>query len=183
MSGSRLLGLRAQGEISLLCSKFSLSACYISKECWLILSSSPGSSLQASPLLYLITVKLFIFLNFVLLEDNCFTILCWPLPYANHKYTHFPSLLNPPPITYPVPPLQVVQEHWVELPVKVKVTQSCLTFCDPMDYRVHEILQARILEWIAFPFFRGSSQPGNQTGGSPALQADSLPTGLSPCVK
>ena len=42
--------------------------------------------------------------------------------------------------------------------VKVKVTQSCLTLCDPMDYIVHGILQARILEWVAFPFSRGSSQ-------------------------
>ena len=29
--------------------------------------------------------------------------------------------------------------------------QSCLTLCDPMDYTVHGILQARILEWVAFP--------------------------------
>ena len=42
--------------------------------------------------------------------------------------------------------------------VKVKVAQSCLTFCDPMDYTVHGILQARIWEWVAFPFSRGSSQ-------------------------
>ena len=43
--------------------------------------------------------------------------------------------------------------------VKVKVFQSCLTLCNPMDYIVHGILQARILEWVAFPFFGGSSQP------------------------
>ena len=42
---------------------------------------------------------------------------------------------------------------------KVKVTQSCPTLFDPMDYRVHGILQARILEWVAIPFSRGSSQP------------------------
>ena len=36
--------------------------------------------------------------------------------------------------------------------VKVKVTQSCPTLCNPMDYTVHGILQARILEWVAFPF-------------------------------
>ena len=30
--------------------------------------------------------------------------------------------------------------------VKVKVTQSCLTLCDPMDYTVHGIFQAKILE-------------------------------------
>ena len=44
----------------------------------------------------------------------------------------------------------------------VKVTQSCrIHLCDPMDYTVHGILQARILEWVAFPFSRGSSQPRN----------------------
>ena len=35
--------------------------------------------------------------------------------------------------------------------------------CDPRDYTVHEILQASILEWAAFPFFRGSSQPRDRT--------------------
>ena len=43
--------------------------------------------------------------------------------------------------------------------VKVNVAQSCLTLCDPMDHTVRAILQARILEWVAFPFSRGSSQP------------------------
>ena len=47
---------------------------------------------------------------------------------------------------------------------EVKVAQSCLTLCNPMDYTVHGILQARILEWIAIPFSRGSSWPRNQTG-------------------
>ena len=36
-----------------------------------------------------------------------------------------------------------------------KVTQSCLTLCDPMDYTVHGILQARIRAWVAFPSSRG----------------------------
>ena len=43
--------------------------------------------------------------------------------------------------------------------VKVKVAQSCPTLCDPMDYTVPGILWARILEWVAFPFSRVSSQP------------------------
>ena len=47
--------------------------------------------------------------------------------------------------------------------VKEKVTQLCPTLCDPMDYTVHGILQTRILEWVAFPLSRGSSQPRNQT--------------------
>ena len=37
--------------------------------------------------------------------------------------------------------------------------QLCLTLCDPMDYVVHGILQARILEVVAVPFSRGPSQP------------------------
>ena len=41
--------------------------------------------------------------------------------------------------------------------VKVKVSQLCLTLCEPMDYTVCGILQARILEWVAVPFSRGSS--------------------------
>ena len=46
---------------------------------------------------------------------------------------------------------------------EVKITQSCLTLCDFIDCTVHGILQARILEWVAFPFSRGSSQPRDQT--------------------
>ena len=46
---------------------------------------------------------------------------------------------------------------------KVKVSQSCLTLCDPMDYIVHGILQATILEWVAFPFSRGFSQLRDRT--------------------
>ena len=49
------------------------------------------------------------------------------------------------------------------LSVKVKVTQSCPTLCDLMDYTVHGILQARIMEWVAIPFSRGSSQPRDGT--------------------
>ena len=58
--------------------------------------------------------------------------------------------------------------------LKVKVAQSFLTLCTLMDCTVCGILQARVLEWVAFPFSRGSSQPGIQSR-SPALQVDSLP--------
>ena len=52
--------------------------------------------------------------------------------------------------------------------VCTKLLQSCLTLCDPIDCSlpgstVHGILQARILEWVAMPYFRGSSQPRDQT--------------------
>ena len=50
--------------------------------------------------------------------------------------------------------------------MKVKVTQLCLTLCNPMDYTytVHGILQARILEWVAFPFSRGFPTQGLNPG-------------------
>ena len=66
--------------------------------------------------------------------------------------------------------------------MEVKVSQSCLTLCDPIDYTVHGILQAQILEYS----FRGSSQPRDPFPSqedlpnpgikprSPALQVDSL---------
>ena len=44
--------------------------------------------------------------------------------------------------------------------MKVKVTQLCPTLCDPMDYTVHEIIQARILEWVAFLFSGDLPNPG-----------------------
>ena len=64
--------------------------------------------------------------------------------------------------------------------MKVKVAQSCPTLCELMDCSlpgsfVHRILQARILEWVAVPFSRGSSNPGMEPR-SPALQTDSLPS-------
>ena len=55
--------------------------------------------------------------------------------------------------------------QWCEslLLLLLKVAQSCLTLCDPMDYTVHGILYPRILECVAFPLSRGSSQPRDQT--------------------
>ena len=46
---------------------------------------------------------------------------------------------------------------------RVQVAQSCPTLCDPVDSSAHGILQTRILEWIAIPFSRGSSQARDQT--------------------
>ena len=56
----------------------------------------------------------------------------------------------------------------VSVKVKVLVTQSCLTLCDPTDCSlpgssVHGILQVRILEWVAILFSRGSSWPRDWT--------------------
>ena len=82
--------------------------------------------------------------------------LCLLSPLSQHTHTHIQACMH------------TRECEWV------KVTQLCLTLCDPVDYTVHGILQARILEWVTFPFSRGSSQPRDRTQVS-ALQADSLP--------
>ena len=58
-----------------------------------------------------------------------------------------------------------IKKRWQEY---IEVTQSCPTFCDPMGYSppgssLHGILQARVLEWTAISFSRGSSWPRDQT--------------------
>ena len=66
--------------------------------------------------------------------------------------------------------------------MKVLISQSCLSLCDPMDCSppgssVHGISQARTLQWVAIPFSVGSSPPRDQTWvscKSPALQVASL---------
>ena len=45
---------------------------------------------------------------------------------------------------------------------KRKMLLNRVRSCDPMDYTVHGVLQARELEWVALPFSRGSSQPRDQ---------------------
>ena len=67
-----------------------------------------------------------------------------------------------------------VKKNILYVCVHAKSLQSCLTLCNPMNYSppsssVPGILQARILEWVAVPFSRGSSEPK-----SPGLQADFL---------
>ena len=60
------------------------------------------------------------------------------------------------------------------------VTQSCVRLfatmdCSLPDFSLHGILQARILEWVAISFSRDLPDPGIEPG-SPALQADALPS-------
>ena len=64
---------------------------------------------------------------------------------------HAPSLVS-----------QSLESHQSSGTQKVQVTQFCLTLCNPMDC-IHGILQARILEWVAFSFSRGSSQARDWT--------------------
>ena len=52
---------------------------------------------------------------------------------------------------------------WIHFLSTLKVAQSCPTLCGPVGCTVHGILQVRILEWVAFHFSRGSSQPRDPT--------------------
>ena len=65
--------------------------------------------------------------------------------------------------TIPGAELGAWEEILRERNTEVKVTQSRQTLCDPMDSTVPGILQARILEWVAFPFSKRSSQPRDRT--------------------
>ena len=99
------------------------------------------------------------------------------MPYVNYisikleekkkKHHH----LGKPCLAAPCEPLgsarvssfKLQSKLYITLKGSVKSAQSCLTPCDPMDYRVHGILQPWRLGWVAFPFSRGSSQPRDWT--------------------
>ena len=77
---------------------------------------------------------------------------------------------------FPVPRLQLGKRKGKE----TEVAQSCPTLCDPMDCcllgtSIHEIFQARVLEWVPFPSPGDLPDPGIKPG-FPALQADALPS-------
>ena len=59
--------------------------------------------------------------------------------------------------------LMLIYSYFSASEEEVKVAQLCPTLCDSMDYTVQGILQARLLEWVTFPFSRGSSQPRDGT--------------------
>ena len=78
---------------------------------------------------------------------------------------HHPKCM---PVTMSVGKLQNSESVNVSTCLHAKSLQSCLTLCNPLDSSspgssVHGILQARILEWVAVPFWRGSSQLRDRT--------------------
>ena len=93
--------------------------------------------------------------------------LCRSLPlWSPSRLPHWASLSSPLGAQYILSPISHhVLKHSKLLKTQVKWKfLSCWTqLCNPMDYTVHGILQARILEWVAFPFSRGSSQPRDRT--------------------
>ena len=93
------------------------------------------------------------------------TISC----FLSHSFCYF-SLDPLSKQVFPI--LYVAKIDLVNKLITLFDTQSCLTLCDPMGYSqpgssVHGILQAGILEWVAFPISRGFSQPRDQNHVSP----------------
>ena len=107
--------------------------------------------------------------------------LCCP-PWLSASFSQQPSLVIGPTHTALSPssgliffpcPFQLKRAKW-----KSEVAQSCLTLWDPVDCSppgssVHGIPQARILEWVAISFSKGSSRPRDQTQVS-RVEADAL---------
>ena len=87
----------------------------------------------------------------------------WQMPTFENNWK---TIENPLPTALSVTVISVLElrvSEWAS-----EVAQSCPTLCDPMDcsppgFSVHGILQAKILEWVAIFFSRGSSQSRDQT--------------------
>ena len=103
------------------------------------------------------------FLDFVTIKAITEYWIEFPVLYSRFLlviYFIYNSLYMSIPISRFIPPLALSPLH--------SVTQSCLTLCDPMDCSllgpsVHGISQARILEWVATSYSRGSSRPRDRT--------------------
>ena len=87
-----------------------------------------------------------------------------------YKHKHWRACGEKGTLLYCWQECKLVQSLWrtVRRFLRVLVAKVCLTLCNPMDYSppgssVHEIFQARILEYVAICFSRGSSQPRDQT--------------------
>ena len=99
--------------------------------------------------------------------------LTFSSPVATAEFSKFAGILSTQDYICPIFHTLHIRPLLLTEKVKVKegegeVAQSCPTLCDPVDcnlrgFSVHGILQARILEWIAISFSRGSFQPRDQT--------------------
>ena len=102
-------------------------------------------------------------LRFFIILPSRFLILLWP-----KGSFYFQLIFDFKKHFRGVNKKKVSQTLIVSLHAACSVTLSSLTLWDPMDCSspgstIHEIFQARILEWVAMPFSRGSSQPRDQT--------------------
>ena len=116
------------------------------------------------------------------MEDNCFTILYWFMPYINinQPQVHICSLApEAPPPHLPVPPIPLgchrapapwaIQQPHISYLFHMCSVASVVSDslwpcrCSPPGSSVHGILQARILEWVTMPSSKGSSRPRDWT--------------------
>ena len=93
-------------------------------------------------------------------------LLCFSVSSASDCQLNSEQMIHAKPLCKP---WEIANHTKIIIVISMKVAQLCLTPCDPMGCRlpgssVHRILQARILEWVAVPFSRGSSWPRSQTG-------------------
>ena len=112
-----------------------------------------------------ISIKMFWFFHFPCFDISAVHVLIGDLTSSSCKLiSKAEREKEKKKIKWEKPP----KPHWSISQMESKtnmwnVAQSWLTLCDPMDYTVYGILQARILEWVDFPFSRGSSQPRDWT--------------------
>ena len=129
--------------------------------------SSPSQSVHPSFSLFSSIFTLSFLFIFSKCPPYCFSmsVIFCPLPLSVLELLSIPNQLRRP-IYGGQAWGHEEPSYWRLCPIsapKWKVAQSCLTLYDPMGYTVHEILQARILEQVAFPFSRGFSQLGDRT--------------------
>ena len=90
--------------------------------------------------------------------------LAFPFQLSLPCFTMYAVLVDPLPLiafskVYSCPFIHVLEPLLTIFPSHFWFFTLSLTLCNTMDYTVHGILRARLLEWVAFPFSRWSSQP------------------------
>ena len=125
------------------------------------------SLLSAIRVLLSAYVSLLIFLLANLIPTCASSSLAFHMIYSEYKLNKQGDNIQPWHIPFPIckyyiKAMKIVAESESE------VGQSCPTLCDPMDYSLpgssaHGIFQARVLEWVAIFFCRGSSRPRDWT--------------------
>ena len=131
--------------------------------CWLFIASLQESiSLQNPPKGTTPNSLICLLLPSPLAHSAAALVASYFTSGLSHCLEHFPAWLHSS-LLYPFKFLPKYQNYIETRPPTLWKSLSYVWLCHPMDYTVHGILQARILEWVAIPFSRGSSQPRDQT--------------------
>ena len=118
---------------------------------------SPSAVILEPPKIKSVTVSIFPNICLEVMGPNARIFSFWMLNSASFFALLF-YLHQEAPLV-PLPAIRMVSSaQWIS-----ESRSVCPTLCNPMDYTVHGILQARILEWVAFSSSRGSSQSRDRT--------------------